>query len=125
MGSLCGKQSTTKQSNVDKQKLNNVESDNDTDDSKYNYNECKHTINEDGSVSFYPSPHLKESDLGTQLLNTTSFLKSQKLRDIKQKIKWKELEAIHDFDVEIIDDYTSNISSFVLGALKAFNKHYP
>merc|ERR1719295_500510 len=86
---------------------------------------CKHVVNKDG-VTFFPSPHLpSEKDICTKKLDMTPFLKSQRLRDIQGKVKWAELEAVSDWDAQIVDDCTSNISPFIMAAVKAFNEHYP
>jgi len=86
---------------------------------------CKYSVDSDG-VTFYPSPHLsEEEDICTKQLETTSFLKSQRMKDIQKKTKFVELEAVSDWDLQIVDDGTANISPFILGAVKAFNNHYP
>jgi len=86
---------------------------------------CKHNVSASG-VSFYPSPHLSnEKDICTKKLETTPFLQSTKMKDIQQKVKWGHFEAISNWDALIVDDGTSNISPFILGAVKAFNEHYP
>eukprot|EP01084_Bolivina_argentea_P318219 551820_1 len=90
----------------------------------YNH-QCNYHLNSDGSITFYPSPHLKQKDICKEQLATKKFLDSQKWQDIKNKIKLKELEAIYDFDIEIVEDYSTNICPFITGAIKAFNKHYP
>eukprot|EP01083_Nonionella_stella_P010707 30466_1 len=136
MGNICGCRSRRNRSFPTKSKPYRMSVDHsylisDLDDTKSresdteNQNVCKYHINNDGSVSFYPSPHLKPEDLGTRVLDKTRFINSQKLKDIKSKLKYSQLEALYDFDAQIIEDYTCNISSFVLGALRAFNLHYP
>mmetsp|Transcript_32278 Transcript_32278/g.52231 ORF Transcript_32278/g.52231 Transcript_32278/m.52231 type:complete len:451 (+) Transcript_32278:139-1491(+) len=92
--------------------------------SLYQYR-CPYSVNKDGSVTFYPSPHLNQKMNSTSLAKT-SFLKSSKFSAILQKLDLKEMEAISDWDLEICgDDDSTNISPFITAAVKAFNEHYP
>ncbi len=109
-----------KKANLPKGKCKNKEA-----ESLYNY-QCNYQINKDGSITFYPSPHLSKNDVCTKILPQETFLTSQKFKNIKEKVKGlNELEAIHDFDVTVCKDYTTNISPFIKAAIKAFNQHYP
>eukprot|EP01084_Bolivina_argentea_P199757 341740_1 len=80
---------------------------------------CKFEINDNGnSVSFYPSPHVKQDEYGNDLFDTELLCDSQLIKSNVNK-----LEGINNWDEKVILE--DGICSFIQVCCKAWTKHYP
>eukprot|EP01083_Nonionella_stella_P182663 657802_1 len=89
----------------------------------YNH-KCKFEINKsaDGtalSVSFYPSPHVKDDAYGKEVFEETPLTQSWFVKDNISKV-----EGIHDWDQKLIIEQ-DQICNFILCCCKAWTQHYP
>ena len=86
---------------------------------------CKYTIdNKTGSVTFYPSPHLNDSDRGTKAFKTEKLDKSKQLQHFLTKLQCNSIEAICDWNLEIISK-KDPFNGFARAMEIAYFDHYP
>eukprot|EP01083_Nonionella_stella_P010013 28614_1 len=83
----------------------------------YKY-KCKHKINENGSVTFWPTPNCKPS--GKRL--PTTKLSMNRVLDSEQ---CKTAAAYSNPNDKLVDYGNQNACSFIVSALTAWSEHYP
>ena len=85
--------------------------------------EAKYEINEDGSVTFWPTPNCETS---TDPLETIKMTELMPL--VAQRTKCGQLESTSDSDLNVIGsnfEYFNPICSFITAALNSWSNHYP
>eukprot|EP01083_Nonionella_stella_P004853 14184_1 len=87
---------------------------------------CKHHVNEDGSITFYPSPFLRPDDLPTDVLSKVPFEKSQQYLNIMKDTQCNpnKLEASFDAKCQVIES-PNDLHAFIVAIEIAYFMHYP
>eukprot|EP01084_Bolivina_argentea_P196957 337607_1 len=80
--------------------------------------------NKTGSVTFYPSPHLKQSEYGTKVFSKEPFKHSAQLQHFLSKIGCKSIESVFDSNAQIIKKNDS-FHGFARAMEIAYFDHYP
>ncbi|CAF1155751.1 unnamed protein product [Didymodactylos carnosus] len=89
----------------------------------YNH-KCKYHVNDDNSITFYPSPFLKNDKIATKKLDKELFIDSNQLKYFKEKLNISELEGVDDWNCNIIKK-SDNYHGFIRAIEIAFFQHYP
>eukprot|EP00484_Ammonia_sp_Unknown_P029130 CAMPEP_0197025450 /NCGR_PEP_ID=MMETSP1384-20130603/5782_1 /TAXON_ID=29189 /ORGANISM="Ammonia sp." /LENGTH=589 /DNA_ID=CAMNT_0042453979 /DNA_START=36 /DNA_END=1805 /DNA_ORIENTATION=+ len=86
--------------------------------------QCRYELNDSSSITFYPSPHLKDEQHGNEVLPHELFTSSSRLHNVLSEIKCNNLVSCNDDDLMIIQQETK-INPFIECAIRAWSNHYP
>ncbi|CAF1187923.1 unnamed protein product [Didymodactylos carnosus] len=84
----------------------------------YNH-KCKYHVNDDNSITFYPSPFLKNDKIVTEKLDKELLTDSKQLKYFKEKLNISELESVDDWNCNIIKK-SDNYHGFIRAIEIAF-----
>eukprot|EP01084_Bolivina_argentea_P290536 499075_1 len=85
----------------------------------------KYKINgKTGSVTFFPSPHLKDNEYGKKIFPTEKFMNSSQLKHFLSKLGCSSIESTYDWDAEIVKKDDS-FHGFARAMEIAYFDHYP
>ena len=87
---------------------------------------CEYHMNQNGSVTFYPSPFLSDNELGKKVLNKIDFKQSKQFSNIMKETGCDihKLEALYDKNCKIIES-PNDLHAFIVAIEIAYFKHYP
>eukprot|EP01083_Nonionella_stella_P045870 122937_1 len=87
--------------------------------------QCEYELTDSCSVTFYPSPHLRDpEDHGQETLQHELFTSSSRLHNVLSEMKCTNLISCNDDDLMIIQQ-ESKINPFIECAIRAWSNHYP
>ena len=93
---------------------------------KLRAHKCEHRINDDGSVTFFPSPYLPHSELAREKRSKVPFAESVQYENIMKEVTCdaKKLEAIYDTKATVVQA-PNDVHGFIACLELAFFEHYP
>jgi len=93
---------------------------------KLRAHKCEHRLNDDGSVTFFPSPYLPHSKLARKKRSKVSFAESAQYENIMKEVTCdaKKLEAIYDTKATVVQA-PHDVHGFIACLELAFFEHYP